>query len=285
MTSIGAAESSTSTLWSTMVGHLSFTDQIEVAKGMGCTAISITPPTYFKTLVAGISTTEMKSRAADGGVKIAHFDPLCRWLPAWMPNNTDVSLLPILNISVDDALWMMEALEVTSATAIVTAPKKDVPSLDYVTEHFAALCDTTSGIGVRCDLEFIPGWGLPSLDEAISVVQSAGRPNSGIMFDTWHFRRSGGTDDELRSAPVELLTSVQISDGPIDPDDGVSLVHSMMYQRQMPGTGEFEIDALLDVLRERGVRGNIGLEVLSLDLADMGVRELIALLRDGNSPL
>ena len=78
----------------------------------------------------------------------------------------------------------------------VVAPFPTDESTDSLTERFAAICDRFADVGVAVHLEFTPLPPIGSLATAWEIVRGAGRPNGGILFDTWHFFR-GQPDLEL----------------------------------------------------------------------------------------
>ena len=60
------------------------------------------------------------------------------------------------------------------------------------------------------NLEFVPFFGIDTLEAAWEIVSGANAANGGIMFDTWHHRRSGSTDAFLATIPGARITGVQV---------------------------------------------------------------------------
>ena len=70
--------------------------------------------------------------------------------------------------------------------------------------------------------------------------------------------------DELRQIPIEYLSWVELSDGRLaDMDD---LVDETVNHRRLPGEGEFDLRAYVEVCEDRGYPGPWGVEVLSEEL-------------------
>jgi len=92
----------------------------------------------------------------------------------------------------------------------------DSMSLDEITEHYAAICQRAREHGMNCDLEFIPLWGVPTLQMAWDIVKGAGAANGGLVFDVWHYVRGGSKMDLLRQIPGDQIHCVQLNDGPLE---------------------------------------------------------------------
>ena len=139
-------------------------------------------------------------------------------------------------------------------------------ALPQLTERFAQLCaDAAQQHDARIVYEFMPfDVNVHSVDAALEVVGGAGAANGGIAVDTWHMGKLGIAPDELRAIPSSLLGWVELSDGRREnmPD----LVDETVNHRRLPGEGEFEIPAYVEVCREIGYPGPWGVEVLSEEL-------------------
>ena len=67
-------------------------------------------------------------------------------------------------------------------------------------DAFGALCDR-AGDDLTVALEFMPYSGVPDLATAWQVVEGAGRANSGLIVDVWHWARAGMTAADLDGVP------------------------------------------------------------------------------------
>jgi sugar phosphate isomerase/epimerase len=116
---------------------------------------------------------------------------------------------------------------------------------------FASLCDRASDHGLVLGLEFLPFNDVVSAADALRIVEDAGRPNGGVCIDIWHHERGARDLDMLRSIPGDLITGVQMNDGPILPeiDDYYT---DCLANRRAPGDGEFDIEAVVEILRASG---------------------------------
>jgi hydroxypyruvate isomerase len=91
----------------------------------------------------------------------------------------------------------------------------------------------------------VPGFLLPTTDDALRLIGEVGEPNVRLQFDAYHVQRMEG-DPAARLAPLwEQVGHVQIADNP---------------GRHQPGTGEIDFSALFALLDENGYEGAVGLE-------------------------
>jgi sugar phosphate isomerase/epimerase len=145
--------------------------------------------------------------------------------------------------------------------------------LEQITEAFAELCsDAAENTDAKVVYEFMPfDANVNTLDAALAVVEGAGAANGGLAIDTWHMAKLGIAPGDLRRVPPEYLTWIELSDGQFenmeDPIDEV------VNHRRLPGEGEFDIPAYVQVCRELGYPGPWGVEVLSEELRSLPIEE------------
>ncbi len=146
--------------------------------------------------------------------------------------------------------------------------------LEQVTERFAELCaDAAEHHDAAIAYELMPfDPNVRGLDDAMALVAGAGAPNGGIAIDTWHMGKLGIAPEELRRIPVEHLAWVELSDG--QHEDMPDKVDETINHRRLPGEGEFEVAAYVEVLREHGYPGPWGVEVLSEELRNLPMEEI-----------
>jgi sugar phosphate isomerase/epimerase len=120
-------------------------------------------------------------------------------------------------------------------------------------------------------LEFLPESAIPDLAAALRIVQAVAADNLAVMFDTWHFARSGGTVAQLAQVPGRLIGAVQISDRR-EPAPGTS--YAPMSGRLLPGEGELPLIELLRVLMARAAPATVGVEVFSDELRALPAAEV-----------
>src|SRR5262249_52888103 len=86
-----------------------------------------------------------------------------------------------------------------------------------VAEAFGGVCDRAARHGLLMSLEFLPWCPIGNLATTLNIVQAADRPNGGVMFDTWHHFRAGGTSAELRQLSGRAIAAIQFNDATREP--------------------------------------------------------------------
>jgi sugar phosphate isomerase/epimerase len=262
-------------MWAGTVRALPLSEQLKATREAKCDALSIAPYSYTRWLAEGLSTKDMLSMAADNNVRLSHLDPYTRWAARWKPDylHPRQSPLPFFGFEEGDFFRVAEALKATSMTAIVSCPKTEV-SVDQLIEGFAQICDRAADIGVRCDLEFIPFWGLPDLQTAWKIVKASDKANSGIVFDFWHYLRGKSDPDLLESIPGEKISTVQIDDAEATLRPGRTLVEDCIFFRVPPGDGQFPVVDLLQRLHRMGALNRFGPEIFSVEFDTLTASEI-----------
>ncbi len=269
-------------LWQGTVRALPLEEQIRVSAAAGFPALTITPFDFKRWKAEGISAADMRAMASHHGVKLAHLDPLTRWAPAWLPNNVDDSYLPFLGTEVDEFFDIADQIGVESFSSIASFAKGEV-EVDALVESYGKVCDRAAEHGMRCDLEFIPLWGIPDLKTAWAIVSQADRPNSGIVFDFWHFMRGDPDFELLESIPGDRITGVQTADATMVIPPGRSDVEDCIQFRLPPREGEFPVTRMLQALHGIGGLNRLGPEVFSAAFDRMSADELIEVIRSSQA--
>jgi sugar phosphate isomerase/epimerase len=138
--------------------------------------------------------------------------------------------------------------------------------LSRLTECFGELCaQAANRTDAKIVYEFMPfDANVRGVDAVVEVVGGAGAENGGVAIDTWHMSKLGIRPAELRRIPAEYLSWVELSDGRLgDMDD---LVDETVNHRRLPGEGEFDLRAYVEVCQDMGYPGPWGVEVLSEEL-------------------
>jgi len=116
-------------------------------------------------------------------------------------------------------------------------------------------------------------WGVVTLEQGWDVLQRSGAQNGGFVFDCTHFMRGHTSLETLRAIPGHLIHCVQVCDGLMPLQPGVTL-EMECFERLWPGDGDFPIADMLAVLHSTGGLRQIGPEVFSSSLAKMSVQEI-----------
>jgi sugar phosphate isomerase/epimerase len=250
-------------MWAGTVKSLPLSERIRVTAKADFDVLTITPVDYEMAIEGGLSAKDIGRLAKDNGITIKHMDPLTRWTPIWQPGNIiDKRLLPFFDCEQDKFFRIAEELGIESMHVLGMFEPNSLP-IDKITESYAAVCDRAAQYGIRCSLEFIPFMGIPDLATAWSIVKNAGRPNSGIIFDFWHFMRSSPDFELLGSIPKRVITDVQFADATREIPKGVSIVADCFLNRVPAGEGEFPIKRILQILDQIEGLTNVGPEIFS----------------------
>jgi sugar phosphate isomerase/epimerase len=234
-----------------------FEELVRSASSAGFEAITVWPLTYRRAISReGLDPSTMRRIVADAGLHVADVDACGDWLPA-ADDSTEV---PPMFRSIWSRHDFFDAASALGAETVVAAALTGKPVAHPVAvEGFAQLCDDAGEKGLRVALEFMPFSGVADLEAGWSIVRDADRPNGGLVVDVCHLARSGSDPALLRAVPPERVYSVQLGDGPAHaPDD---LRDEAMYQRRLPGKGEFGVATILGLLADIGVRTQVGPEL------------------------
>jgi sugar phosphate isomerase/epimerase len=139
-----------------------------------------------------------------------------------------------------------------------------------VAARFAGICDRAAAHGLLVAYEFLPWTETPTAEATLPIVEAAGRANGGLLVDTWHLFRGGGTLDSLAALPPARITAVQIDDA--GPPVG-EMWEDTTLRRLLPGRGELDLVGFLRTLRSMGVDAPIGIEIMNADLDRLDVAE------------
>jgi len=127
---------------------------------------------------------------------------------------------------------------------------------------FGALCDRAGAHGLVVGLEFLPFTDIVSVHDARRIVEAADRPNGGICVDIWHHERGARDLDAIAALPGELVRAIQMSDGPLVPDES-DYYTDCLANRRAPGDGEFDVAGFVEAIRSAGATVPWSLEVCS----------------------
>jgi len=109
-------------------------------------------------------------------------------------------------------------------------------------------------------------------DAAREIAARSGRPNVGIMMDTFHYYLSQVQPDRIRAVPAESMLIVHINDCEDLPIESLGDHH-----RLMPGLGILPLAEDLAALRDIGYTGFLSLEIFRPEYWALPVPETVRL--------
>jgi len=271
MTSTGEWEprgTSVSLCWGTVM-RAPLLDLVDVAGSAGFDAVSITPAMYSDAVASGNSVADIRRRCADAGVAVSLIDPLMSALPGSPdPKTAGGRFGALFGYGEEDCYRMAEALDVrTINVAHYMAAHTSVASL---IDALGSLSQRANAQGLRLLLEFMPEGSVPDLATALTIVRAVGAMNLTVMFDTWHFFRTGGTLDQLDGLAPGEVGGLQVSDAPAS-QQGV--IEATVNSRLLPGDGAIPVGALIDRVLAGDPDAFLGIEVFSAALNTLPMRE------------
>lgn len=139
--------------------------------------------------------------------------------------------------------FLRVAAELGASGVLVTGDDAEHARL---VDNFGAFCDAASAYGLNADLEFVPWLTVGDLAAAIRVVGAASGRNGGILVDTLHLDRSGGTAGDLAAVPPDWLRYLQVSDACAEKPRTISdMIHIARHERLLPGDGALDLIAMV----------------------------------------
>jgi sugar phosphate isomerase/epimerase len=147
------------------------------------------------------------------------------------------------------------------------------PAVDprVVGEAFGGVCDRAAKHELLVSLEFLPWCPIANLAQGLEIVKLANRPNGGLMFDTWHHFRSGGTSAEIRRLPEGSIAAIQFNDAPRASTS--DLLTETLTARLLPGDGAIDLVGNIQAWDSIGTTAPVGVEIFSLELDKLPPKE------------
>jgi sugar phosphate isomerase/epimerase len=247
-------------LASLTVLELSPPEMVEVAARAGYSHVGLrlepaTPEEYHFALVADADLRRQTlARLRDTGVRVLDVEIL-----RLKPQTVVADFEKILSVGAE-----------FSASELLVAGND--PDERRLTDNFAALCDLAAPYGLHPHLEFMPWTDARNLEQAVRIVDNAGRENGAVLVDAFHFDRSASRLEDLAAVPASRLRYAQLCDvaGP-RPADMAEILRQARSERRFPGEGDCDLTGLL-----RCLPANIplSLEIPTVKLLEQGVSGL-----------
>ncbi|MGB7537567.1 MAG: sugar phosphate isomerase/epimerase [Anaerolineales bacterium] len=138
-----------------------------------------------------------------------------------------------------------------------------------IVEAFAGLCAEAEPYGATIGFEIMGCAMIDNLKDAITMVETAGAKNGGLIIDIYQVANLGMTFEEIRRIPLKYLVNVELNDGtlPGSPQHDPS-------NRRFCGEGEFDIKGFIQCVKKMGYTGPWGVEVISEKLAPLPLEVL-----------
>jgi sugar phosphate isomerase/epimerase len=168
---------------------------------------------------------------------VGEFDLPVRWLGEEGPFKADLQRLT-------KVAEIAAAFGATQTVATVAAAANDKSFQENFELHRRRLMEVGEVLaphGVRLGLHFLApayhregqAYQLISTPQTLlTLVQTIGLPNVGIVLDSWHWHVAGATGEQMRAVPIKQIVSVRLADIATDAD--LAAINEM--QRLLPQT-------------------------------------------------
>lgn len=141
--------------------------------------------------------------------------------------------------------------------------------MDRVIESFSALCAEAEKFGATIGFEIMGCAMINTIQDAVTMVETAGANNGGLIIDIYQVANLGMTYDEIRSIPLKHLTNVELNDGTLPGSEN----HDPS-NRRFCGEGEYDINGFINCVTGMGYTGPWGVEIISEELALLPLKEM-----------
>src|SRR3954453_5020378 len=139
-----------------------------------------------------------------------------------------------------------------------------------IIEAFAALCKEAEDYGATIGFEFMASAMLDNLKDSLTMVETAGAKNGGLILDIVHVVNLGITYDQISKIPLQYLVNVELNDGTLPG----SPRHDPSRARRFCGEGEFDIKGFIAAVKKTGYAGPWAVEVFSRELVDWSLLDV-----------
>ena len=144
------------------------------------------------------------------------------------------------------------------------------PDAQRAFDSFCTLREWCNAAAMPLLIEFTPLSQIASLDDALRYRAEAGADGIEILVDFLHLNQSGGTPADVAALAPGVLGGAQLCDG-LANLTMEEYFHSALYERIVPGEGEFPVSEFLAALPRDCV---FGVEVPMRARAQAGVSAL-----------
>lgn len=187
--------------------------------------------------------------------------------------------------SLPETLGLLSAAGVTSVGTWVRPMHDELSYRRNWVLHISRLhlvADLLADAGLRLGLEYIGPktfWSterfpfIHSIGEALELIAEVGRPNIGLILDTYHWYTAGESAIDLVGLTDADIVSVDINDA----RDDRQRDEQQDLDRRLPGsTGVIDLQGFMDAVRAANYSGPVKVEPFMKSLAEQPVDDVLA---------
>jgi len=237
-----------------------FKDRVEAAARVGFKGIGIWH-TDLEHITLHRPLKEMKMILDDNGMKHVELEFLTDWfLDGARKAESD-----------SRKRRLFEASEALQAKHVKIGDFYSTPyHMPHLIEAFAALCAEAENYGATIGFEMMASSMINNLKDALTMVETAGAKNGGIVLDIVHVVNLGITDADLSRIPLNYLINLELNDGTLPGSPHSDPTRA----RRFCGEGEFDIRGFIKCIINMGYIGPWAVEVMSQELTKLSLSEL-----------
>lgn len=242
------------------ISRFEFKDRVEAAARVGFKGIGIWHADLEHILIHR-NLKEMKMILDDNDIKYLELEFLTDWfLDGARKSESDSRKRRLL-----EASEALQAKHIKIGDFYSTACP-----MPQIIDAFAALCKEAEDFGATIAFEFMPSSMIDNLQDSITMVETVGAENGGLILDIVHVVNLSISHEEIKRIPLQYLINFELNDG--------TLPGSPRYDptraRRFCGEGEFDIKGLIRCADEMGYAGPWAVEVFSEELTGLTLNEL-----------
>jgi sugar phosphate isomerase/epimerase len=242
------------------ISRFDFKDRVEAAAKAGFKGIGIWH-TDLEHIMLHRPLKEMKMILDDNGMKYLELEFLTDWfLDGGRKSESDSRKRRLL-----------EAAGALHAKHIKVGDFYNLPcAMPRIVEAFASLCAEAESYGTTIGFELMACAMIDNLKDAITMVETAGAKNGGIILDILQIVNLGISYEEISRIPLKYLLGIELNDGTLPGSPN----YDPSRARRFCGEGEYDIQGVIDCVQKMGYTGPWAVEVMSEELAILPLEEL-----------
>lgn len=171
---------------------------------------------------------QIRSVAADLGVSFLDGEVF-----TLLPQTDVEAWLPVIETAAE---FGMPLMQITS----------EDPETARAADNLGRIADVAGKHGIRMAIEFMRWRAAATIEDAAALAKASGRENVGILLDTLHLSRSGGSPASVAALPGELMLYLQLCDAPAaQPASDADAIAEARGARLLPGEGDLWLKELM----------------------------------------
>ena len=230
-------------------------DALRIARTAGYNAVELRHADFMHCRQAGMDEQAMVALVRDAGLKVA---------VVGTENGVLFDSGAELNRLLGSLRYVCEKAIALDCGVIMMPPgvfRSGVPATLPV-ENLAICAGITAGYGLQLALEFNSRHPtVNTLESGLALVDAVRMKNCGLLIDTYHLHRSGGSAASFVKLPVDQIVTVQFSDAPPGPPS----MTPVAIDRLPPGKGTVPFVEIFKTLMALDYRGYMSYEAPNPD--------------------